>query len=120
MRHAIRLECIGQDTDRALSSLARMLGERHKSSQPWVAKLAGLTVSNFTREFMDGRFDYSGGNSVGSRGVYCVYTLEPGVYEVYERTSWNASRRYYLLVDYLGDASEVTRDEARELLATEE
>lgn len=85
--------------------------------RPWVAKLTGLDARyGFAREFLRGQTDYSQANSVGSRGVYEYFILEPGVYEVKERTSWKKTRRFFILVE--GETyQEIGREQATALLA---
>jgi hypothetical protein len=80
--------------------------------RPWAAKLVGLdNCGDFRREFVHGNRDYSRANGVGSRGIWEYFSLEPGVYEVYERLSWRRTDRYFLRVDEEGNLTRISRDE---------
>lgn len=95
----LRLEVIGDDTNQLVRELGKLTGDRGglKGWTPWVARITGTDHRyKLQREFVQGDKDYSNANSVGSRGVELVYWLEPGVYEVYERTGWSSSRRYFV------------------------
>jgi hypothetical protein len=86
--------------------------------RPWVARIEGHDSRyGYRRTFERGRKDYSNSNSVGSRGIYLHFTLYPGMYEVYERTSWRGCRRYFLLVDSDGQKVELTKAEVDARLA---
>lgn len=83
-----------------------------KIPQPWVARIDGRDQRyGYRRTFERGRKDYSRSNSVGSRGVYLHFALHPGLYEVYERTSWRGSRRYFLRVDDSGHKVELAKSD---------
>lgn len=82
-------------------------------ARPWVARLGGMDPQyDFTRAFMRGVRDYSRANSVGSRGVWICYALEPGVYEVYERVSWQRDTRYFIQVTSDGHYHRISLEEA--------
>lgn len=91
-----------------------------KGTRPWVARITGLDAHyGLSREFV--RFqqkDYTQANSVGSRGVFVYYTLDPGVYEVNERVTWQKTRRYFIRVDS-DTITEITREEVLEWLKSE-
>ncbi len=80
---------------------------------PWVAELtAEHPRFKFEREFLDWSKDYEHANSRGSRGVRAIYILETGkVYEVFEKTSWKSSHRYFCRVTPEGDIVKITADE---------
>jgi hypothetical protein len=63
----------------------------------WVAEVVGFDMwSGFKREFLKGKKDYLNANSVGSRGVYVYYILEPHkVYDVKQPMTWSTDNRYY-------------------------
>lgn len=89
---------------------AGMMGR--DKTRPWVAKLTGLDPKfGFARQFVKAQQkDYSRANSVGSRGVYLYFVLEPGIYEVHERQTWKRTRRYFCQVE--GEKiTEIGRDE---------
>ena len=83
--------------------------------QPWIARITGTdTHYGLQRVFLSGNKDYSQANSVGSRGVYCVYFLDSdSLYEVFERTSWRASRRFFLST-LNGRLTEIDKGDAHE------
>lgn len=114
MRAALKLEMIGAHGNR------EHIGGWDKT-RPWVARLFGFNdYYGYDREFMRARWDYSNANSTGSRGIYALYALEPGVYEVNERISRKRQRRYFILVaeTELHDAEywEITQEEVDEWL----
>ena len=80
--------------------------EKIGSSKPWVARLTGTDPQwGFQREFMNGIADFSRANRPKTRGVYYLFTLPPGVYEVKGGSSWkSAGDRKFILVT--GDASQ--------------
>lgn len=106
MKAVLRLEAIGDNTDGMLRLAGRIadlagpdLGRFFDRGfpRPWVARLTGLCPRyEFRREFLRPRKDYSEANSVGSRGVYLYYWLDPGVYEVNQRRCWRAWDRYFI------------------------
>jgi hypothetical protein len=72
-----------------------------RAVRPWVARILGLDEhTGLQREFLR-RYqkDYSRANSIGSRGVYAYYVLDPGLYEVSRRVSWSQTERYFACVD---------------------
>lgn len=106
MRAALKLELIGDDGIQAL----RRYGVR--MPQPWVARIVGRdSTFGFKRRFERGIKDYTHANSVGSRGVYMIYTLEPGLYEVQQRISWKQWKRRYLWVKHDGTIEDVLRED---------
>lgn len=95
----LRLEVIGDDTNQLVRELGKLTGDRRglQGWTPWVARITGTDPRyKLAREFIQGNRDYSRANSVGSRGIMINYWLKPGVYEVFERTSWSSSRRYFV------------------------
>lgn len=107
MRAVLKLEQIGMDC-----------GERYQSylgrnkSKPWVARLTGLDEQyGFSRQFMHAPCDYSRASGTGARGVYKYYALEPGIYEVNERTSWKSVRRYFIRVSDNATYTEIGHEE---------
>ena len=113
MKTAISLELIGDDFNEAIASILPSCVSR----RPWVARMLGLDADfGFKRRFMQGRKDYSRANSVGSRGVYMVYVLDPGLYEVYDFVSWKRDRRRYLWVDNQGRKEWITKEDVTEWL----
>jgi hypothetical protein len=124
-RYVLKLEAIGDNVRAQLKSLCAHLdslapgagGSSLKGLSPWVARIHGQDPQfGFTREFIRGQKDYSAANSIGSRDVWLFWFLEPGVYEIYARESWNSSRRYFLHINAKGEAREITKKELLELL----
>lgn len=118
----LKLEAIGDDLIdgmRHFAGFCRMLGvdngESHTKGfrRPWVAEITGLDPQyRYKRAFLSGQKDYSEANSIGSRGVYVYYHLEPGrVYEVNELVTWTRTRRYFCRVEH-GRIVEMGREEA--------
>lgn len=86
-------------------------------SRPWVARIDGLDPRyGLARTFVHGTRDYSRANSVGSRGVWECFALEPGLYEVFHRVSWHRARRYFIRVTEDGSYHEISREEVEACL----
>lgn len=127
----VRLELVGDDTHQrmilakkqlrgaGLDVEAAVLFEGMGKGRPWIARLTGLDPRfGYRREFVrPAGKDYSEGNSIGSRGVYAYYLLDPGLYEVSARLSWKRRRRYFLRVDEAGNKQEIDEEEVRRCLA---
>lgn len=110
MKAVLRLEIIGDtyysrparldDSPKTRATTRRYesaLG--YNKTRPWVAKIIGRSNQfGYERKFMRGQKDYQDANSVGSRGVFCYYPLDSGVYEIHERVSWKRTRRYFIRV----------------------
>jgi hypothetical protein len=89
-------------------------------SQPYVARLNGTgSEGEFSKVFIHGYLDYSKSNSKGSRGIYKTYFLDDGLYEVFERVTWQRSRMYYLMIAN-GQKTEMTLEEAYQWLEQKE
>ena len=76
-------------------------------SQSWLAKLD----ENGNRDYISGLADYSKANSTGSRGIFMVYLLETGAYEINERISFRKVKHYFSIVEN-GVLREVTKGDA--------
>lgn len=87
-----------------------------KTAKPrcWVAQITGYDSRyGYKREFVSpSKMDFSQANSAKSRGVYAIYKLEPGVYEVSDPQSWQRTERYFVKVD-AGQAQRISEDELR-------
>lgn len=111
MTYVLSLEAIGDDAAQASRSpVGRMLGL--PARRPWAAEIVGRDDRyGLERRFLDGKKDYRRANSIGSRGVYVYYRLEPGsVYEVNDLVSWSRSDRYFCRIDG-GNLIRMTREE---------
>lgn len=120
---AVSLEVIGDDTlallrqtqatvGRVSGLAAASLFAPGRDASPWVARLRGIRSSGkFRREFLRGKKDYSGANSIGSRGVFLNFALPPGVYQVHQKIAWSNSRTYFALSQD-GTVCEITQEEA--------
>ncbi len=107
----IKLEAIGDDlvdAVRRFAGFCRTLGVGDDGEsptaglrRPWVAEITGPDPRyRLARKFLDGRKDYSEANSIGSRGVYVYYHLEPGrIYEVNDLATWRRTDRYFCRVE---------------------
>jgi hypothetical protein len=128
LRAALRLEYLGENIVAYNQLAQRQATAMHVPravrdllesgvARPWVARLVGLDARyGFAREWVRGHWDYSHVNSTGSRGIYLIYALSPGLYEVNERTSWRRSRRFYLRVAEDATLREISREEVRQCL----
>lgn len=87
-------------------------------SRPWVARITGLSAEyQYHREFLDAKQDWTQANSVGSRGVFFVYTLTEGeFYEAYRKISQQQSERLFLTASSEGDVVEVEQEEVDQWL----
>lgn len=125
MAYVLRLEAIGDDLvarnrleqgkmrEAGIPAPARALLDI-APSRSWCSEVIGWrgVGEAMLREIRPHR-DYSKANSVGSRGVYLVYTLHEGaVYAVRERLSWRSSREYFCRVSGTS-LVEMTGEEAR-------
>lgn len=83
-----------------------------RPGRPWVAEITGLDPRyKFSRKFLDRKLDYSKSNSAGSRGIEHWFFLEEGrTYEVYHRSSWKRSERYFCTVSH-GRLITITEEE---------
>lgn len=83
----------------------------------WVARITGFDPRwKFAREFLRGQKDYTRASSTGNRGIYLVYFLETGYYEINERVSWKHSRRYFAEVVDDDLLIELSREELEDCL----
>ena len=88
-------------------------------SQTWVARVS-LDGNRLVRNVLSPRVDYENSNSKGTRGVYYIYFLEPGFYDVcdsWRRPQWSPSRRhpgrYFIEVTDHGIEEDLTEYELR-------
>lgn len=90
----------------------RMLQLSQPHLRPWVARVtpAGRRMIHQQTK------DFSRSNGVGSRGVYAVYALDDGVYEVNERTGWTKARRYFIRAQD-AQITEIPREEVDRCLS---
>lgn len=119
MRAVIQLELIADDYfwhsrhntwsfDKQLRYMRRLGPDKSPS---WVARL----LPGMKREFLRGTRDYSRANATGSRGIFEIFVLLDGVYEINDRYHWNKVRHYYIRVD--GETiTEISRTEANQWL----
>ena len=85
-------------------------------SSGWVARIIGIDQRfGWKREFMKPMLDYSGANSRWTRGIIARYLLRPGIYDVFERTSWHHSERYFCRVGD-GQIEKIPESAVREAL----
>ena len=73
----------------------KLTGEQIGGNKPWVARITGLDPKyGLKREFVQGLRDYSGSNSMGSRGIETTWLItEPGIYEYNLPRSWKSTDR---------------------------
>ena len=130
MKATICLEFIGADAYQQLQGMSdfvdkispglakRFMGDIPKGMKPWVAEITGKDDKfRLRRSFLKPNYDYRNANSKGSRGVQLWFTLESEkLYQVYERTSWKQSRKYFCTVNIDGSIYELNDKEAEEWL----
>ncbi|MFA5054124.1 MAG: hypothetical protein WC565_08695 [Parcubacteria group bacterium] len=79
----------------------------------WVAEVEVLSGCVRSRRIDHAMYDYSGTNSVGSRGIRQGYLLkEQTIYEVSSPESWKRTDRYYCVVE----DGELKRLDAKDVL----
>lgn len=119
----LRLENIGDDyhwakrngylTERLVHHhYQRMGGDKDDSSvcqMAWDGELVRLFPVRGTK-------DYSQANSVGSRGVFTIYLLKPGIYQIHELISWKRARLWWAKVAN-GQLTEIKLEEALQCLS---
>jgi len=94
--------------------------ERRAKLNTWVARIAGLDAQyGFRRTFMRGVKDFALSNSVGSRGIYEYFFLEPGIYEVNKRTSWKRAERFFIRIHEDSSIERITREEVIKCLTSD-
>lgn len=73
---------------------------RINGGRPWVAEIIAYSPEHgVERRFLEPIRDMGLTGPKSSRGIYCVFPLQPGrIYEVYERVSWKRSERYFCRV----------------------
>lgn len=125
MKASLRIEAIGDDALQhrrlwtgVMNELVPGMGDAVMGKFPasyWVAEITGTDPTyKWRREFIKGKKDYGGANSVGSRGIFIHYILESGkVYEVKARTSWRSSDRYFCRVDDAGNIVRMAETEVQ-------
>lgn len=88
--------------------------------QSSVARIDGLDYKNgdFRKVYLHGYLDYSQANSAGSRGIYKLYFVPDGLYEVTSRITWRKVDHYFVrVVD--GAQTRMTLQEAVECLSAD-
>lgn len=103
MKAILKLERLGEIP----ASHRRFMGGGPK--MPWVAEITGDHPQfGLQRDFLQFDKDFEQSNGQGSRGVFAIYVLESGkVYEIFERTSWKRSRRFFSTVSETGEIVEL-------------
>lgn len=107
MRATIKIEMFGMYE----KSPPKYMGWNKEASA--VARVTGFDhqAGELCKVYLHGYLDYSKANSKGSRGIYKLYFVDDGLYEVTERTSWKKVRQYYLLIAN-GQKEEMNIEEA--------
>jgi hypothetical protein len=123
MLATLKIEAIGDNGYQLMELGKRVLNEAIPGAgeivvgnfpkRAWVAKIVGKSKKyKFDRVFVRGKKDYSQANSVGSRGIYIWYFLEPGFfYEVSEPVSWKNTNRFFCKVDCEGNIIKISEEE---------
>lgn len=85
--------------------------------RPWIARVTGLSKQfGLDREFVKGVYDYTHATKANGKGTCLYFSLPPGLYEVYQPTSWKHERRYFVRVTEDGEVQEIGKDEVVECL----
>lgn len=119
----LELEWVGYNSDMVLRSGGNMaaasghpgaylLGSR-PIRRPWVCRIRDA-YDLPTKRFLRGDLDFSGADSVGSRGVKLVFLLEPGTYRVRTFTTWRHEDRYIFHVTENGETSRLSDSDLAE------
>jgi hypothetical protein len=129
MRAVLRIEAIGDNyiwmAKHKRGSTARKLHYKEEIAiirygrrelWPWVAGIA-LIEGKLERDFIEGYKDYTNANHDGSRGIFILYPLKPGVYEVNKSVRLGVPKRYFIRV-LDGTITEITREEVLQCLTT--
>jgi hypothetical protein len=112
MRALLRLEIYDDTAMRERDARRRRTTPGPGRTKPWIARLDGYDPQyGFARTFVRGVRDYSHANSVGSRGVWLCYALEPGMYEVNKHASWQRTERYFIQVTNDGQYHRISLEE---------
>lgn len=78
----------------------------------WVDHIVALAPHGLRKERISGHVDYTEANSVGSRGVYCYYFLEPGhLYHVSAPVSWCHVDQYFCVINERCEIERLTIEE---------
>lgn len=89
--------------------------EKVGDTWPWVALITGLHPTyRLKRIFLSGLTDFSRANARGSRGIYKIYELEDGLYEIFEPRGWSKKNRYFAHVEQ-GELTKISAAKALEL-----
>lgn len=77
------------------------IGNPHLGFQPaWVRIVKDIAPHRLIEETLDGTFDYSEANSVGSRGVFIYYILQEGyIYHVSQPLNFKRHTTYFCRVE---------------------
>ena len=88
-------------------------------SRPWVARITGTDQKyGLAREFVNGTKDYSQANKPRTRGVYTIYTLADGIYEVNSPEAWGKTKRFFVRIA-AGERTTISAVEVRKEVASE-
>ena len=69
------------------------------SQKPWIARITGKDPKfGVAREFIQGTRDYSRANKPRTRGVYTVWSLEDGIYEINAPRAWGKTDRFFVRI----------------------
>lgn len=127
MRAHLVIECIGHDQKQRLALykgiIREALGQSIASaflgnfpSRFGVRRITGLSHrGSIQSQSIQPLYDYSGANSVGSRGVMAHYHLEEGTYAVKAPVSWRKSDEYFCQIKD-GEIYRISKEEVLEWL----
>lgn len=126
MKASLILEYIGETQDARLAlygkvidqvfpgSSEKVIGQK-RIKMPWVAEIIGVDKKfGFKRQFLNGNWDRTKSNAVGSRGTRLCFVIESEkLYEVKSPVSWRSVDRYFCIVNDLGEIIKITETEAK-------
>lgn len=113
----LKLERFSDDQRAFFNSHSKIYGEiiGNFQSTSWVSEITDFDKKfKYKRVFVNGQWDYSEANSIGSRGIFVYYHLEENkIYDVKSQTSWNNFDRYFCQIKN-GEIVKITEKEVDE------
>lgn len=88
--------------------------DRLSGGHPWVSEILAVAADGrLIRHFLDPVREFGLAHPSATRGVYAVFSLQPGrYYEVFAQLTWRRSERYFCRAE----GGEIVRMKAEEVL----